>query len=247
MRRDNRGFTLIEMIVVIAIIALLVAILLPIVYKYIGEAELTSAAGNAKLQAVAMGCFRKDLGYWPTGVDPGTGQRYLPGDPLRTMWFYGNGRVPGCAGGACPVDETSFEAAGMTANKDATGNNATSADTFGAPGTWANMLAGDFLDDHLLTNSEGYTTAPPSDSLAWIQKYWQGPYMDKPSQPDPWGRSYVTCAAGFVRPITDWADPAQVADATFHCWVLSCGPDEILTTEPHHTTVRGDDIGYMFY
>jgi general secretion pathway protein G len=63
---NEKGFTLIEVIVVSAIIAILVGILVPILFKEIDESRITRAAADVKSISTAMIVFRKDTAVWPT-------------------------------------------------------------------------------------------------------------------------------------------------------------------------------------
>jgi prepilin-type N-terminal cleavage/methylation domain-containing protein len=63
---NNRGFTLVEMVVVLAVVAILAAILVPTVAKNINDAKITRATNEAQVIGAAMASFFKDLGRWPT-------------------------------------------------------------------------------------------------------------------------------------------------------------------------------------
>jgi prepilin-type N-terminal cleavage/methylation domain-containing protein len=63
--KDSRGFTLIEMVVVLAVIAILAAMLTPIVTSYIDRARINSAASDVKKIAGAIVQFNTDTRVWP--------------------------------------------------------------------------------------------------------------------------------------------------------------------------------------
>ncbi len=65
MKREG-GFTLIEVIVVIAVVAILAAILTPTVVKNIDDAKISRAKNEVQVIGAAMTSFYKDLGRWPT-------------------------------------------------------------------------------------------------------------------------------------------------------------------------------------
>jgi general secretion pathway protein G len=67
--RGNKGFTLIEVIVVAAIIAILAGILVPMIFNQIDESKITRAQGDAKAIATAVQLYRTHTGMWPT-YDP---------------------------------------------------------------------------------------------------------------------------------------------------------------------------------
>ncbi len=73
--RNNRGFTLIEMVVVLAVVAILAAILVPTIAKNINDAKITRASNECLVIAASMASFYKDLGRWPVGdgTTPGGG------------------------------------------------------------------------------------------------------------------------------------------------------------------------------
>jgi prepilin-type N-terminal cleavage/methylation domain-containing protein len=63
--KSNKGFTLIEIAVVLAIIAILAAILTPIVTSYIDQARVTRASADVKKIAEGILLFKRDTGVFP--------------------------------------------------------------------------------------------------------------------------------------------------------------------------------------
>ncbi len=66
MYRKNRGFTLVELLVVIAIIVVLVAILYPVFQSVRERARETQCIANLNSIAVAVKAYRQDFGRYPT-------------------------------------------------------------------------------------------------------------------------------------------------------------------------------------
>lgn len=77
MNRNNRGFTLIEVIVVAAIIAILAGILVPMIFSQIDESKKTKALADCKSIQTTILAFRKDTGAWPNRTTPTTADRTL--------------------------------------------------------------------------------------------------------------------------------------------------------------------------
>jgi general secretion pathway protein G len=65
-RRGERGFTLLEMLVVLAIMGLLAAIIAPQVLKYLGTSRTQTAKVQIQNVASALELYRLDVGRYPT-------------------------------------------------------------------------------------------------------------------------------------------------------------------------------------
>ena len=61
----SKGFTLIELAVVLAIIAVLAAILTPMVTGYLDQARVARAQADTRTVADAIKLYQRDTGRWP--------------------------------------------------------------------------------------------------------------------------------------------------------------------------------------
>ncbi len=60
------GFTLIELILVVAVVAILAAILVPTVFSILDDSAVAKGRADVKAISGALVAFRKDVGEWPT-------------------------------------------------------------------------------------------------------------------------------------------------------------------------------------
>lgn len=79
---SQHGFTLIELIVVIAIIATLAAVVAPAIFQNLGDAKVDAAKSQIEMLALALNSYRLDNEEYPT-TDQGL-------DALRTIPVSGN-------------------------------------------------------------------------------------------------------------------------------------------------------------
>jgi len=96
--RNEKGFTLIEVVVVVAVIAILAAVLTPYITKYIDDSKIAKARNEAQVIGGALTNFYKDVGDWPNH-NPATGAVVTP------VLLYTGSRTPATAaifGGTLP-------------------------------------------------------------------------------------------------------------------------------------------------
>lgn len=99
----NRGFTLIEMIVVMVMIALLAALVGPRLFSKVGKGKQSAAKVQIELLGQTLDHFRLDVGRYPTtqeglnalSVNPGVEhwdgpylKKSLPNDPWGKPYYY---------------------------------------------------------------------------------------------------------------------------------------------------------------
>ncbi len=94
--RTSRGFTLIELIVVMAIVALLVSIAAPRYFLSVENARDQSLRTSLRVMRDAIDQFYADKGRYPQSLEELTSNRYLrdiPEDPItgrRDGWVVGD-------------------------------------------------------------------------------------------------------------------------------------------------------------
>src|SRR6266705_1340391 len=64
--RPRSGFTLIEILVVIVVIAVLASMVAPNVFKHVGEAKNVTARSQIEMLGAALDAYRLDNGRYPT-------------------------------------------------------------------------------------------------------------------------------------------------------------------------------------
>jgi prepilin-type N-terminal cleavage/methylation domain-containing protein len=157
---NNRGFTLIEMVVVLAVVAILAAILTPTIAKNINDAKIARANNEVQVIAGAVGSFFKDTGRWPTS--DGTTLT----DTVQLL-YTSSGEVP--ALDSTVTDEEYWLS-------DASG--------------WSGTLVDTFEHHLVENNPGGGATNYPDDTTSPKPELrWKGPYITE-LKADPWGNQY---------------------------------------------------------
>ncbi len=81
------GFTLIEILVVIAVIAILASVVTPLVFRNVGDAKISAARAQIEIFATALDAYRLDNDYYPTTAQGLTALRTQPqGSPASRSW-----------------------------------------------------------------------------------------------------------------------------------------------------------------
>lgn len=87
--RHPQGFTLLELLVVVAIIGLLAAYVGPKYFSQIGKSEQTVAKSQIEGFSRALGAYRIDVGSYPTAEEGLAALVGKPGDSLKAIKWNG--------------------------------------------------------------------------------------------------------------------------------------------------------------
>ena len=160
-RRSARGFTLIEILVGVAILAILSAALTPLVIKYVNDGRRARALSDSQAIGQAIMAFQLDTGMWPVNDDANLTDA---------------GELSRLVGLPAPINAALIPTgAGTAGNWDGGGSGGTAGS----------------LQDHLIRNqTAALNPIYPVSLSAPEPPGWNGPYL-KQIPLDPWGHPYV--------------------------------------------------------
>ena len=92
MRKKSRGFTLIEIMVVVVIIGLLAAFIVPRVMDRVDEARITKVRADLQAIETALAMYRLDTARLPTTAQGLAALVQKPEDPALRNWRSGGCR-----------------------------------------------------------------------------------------------------------------------------------------------------------
>jgi len=88
-RSNEKGFTLIEILIVVVIVAILAAISVPIYVEYVKSARASDAKTTINAIWQAAQVYYQDKGDWPANVEDLETQKYLQiSDATKLQWSF---------------------------------------------------------------------------------------------------------------------------------------------------------------
>ena len=88
-RPNEKGFTLIEILIVVVIVAILAAISVPIYVEYVKSARASDAKTTINAIWQAAQVFYQDKGDWPATIEELETQKYLQiSDATKLQWSF---------------------------------------------------------------------------------------------------------------------------------------------------------------
>lgn len=86
-RFGRAGFTLLEMLVVITVIAILAAVVSPLVFRNVGDAKASAAQSQIEIFGLALDAYRLDNDYYPSTLQGLDALVHAPGgEPAARRW-----------------------------------------------------------------------------------------------------------------------------------------------------------------
>ena len=163
--KNEKGFTLLEIIVVLAVLGALAAMLSPVVFRYIDDANRARAQADTRVLATALQRFYADTGRWPF-YENGSGAA-----------AYGAGDARYLSSATCAIEGTTDTLDECAPSLAAT-----------LPATCVGEDNADSFVRHLVTNSGGTGNY---NATAGFPRAWKGPYTDAIPTADAWGNPYL--------------------------------------------------------
>lgn len=163
-KKGRQGFTLIEIVIAVAIVAIFAAALSPMVFRHLEDAKVSKAQNETDVIASAVLSYYKDVGRWPyTNANGPTGnsvRRVISSDNV---------------------------AKGTSSDSD---SGAANWGTYGTTKALGDYLYFNNPDDDSRANGSSANQSG-QDWPTTGQGAWRGPYIDKYELNDPWGNAYI--------------------------------------------------------
>lgn len=161
---DRRGFTLIEIVIAVAIVAIFAAAMSPMVFRHLEDAKISKAQNETEVIATAVLSYYKDVGKWPI-----TNLEGPAGNDVRRILSSTN-----------VVTGTGPDAASGASNWG----------SYGTTKPMGDYLYFNNPDNNTSDSGENANQAN-ADWPTSGQGSWKGPYIERYDFDDPWGNAYV--------------------------------------------------------
>ena len=220
----RRGFTLVELVFVIAIILVLAGIFLPLALSKLEDADRARADADLQSMAASLTTFFTDVRRFPACSSTDCDPLNSSNNDLRILVFKADtsdvATADIAATNATPACSRDWNDAANLATGNTDQNNAF---------------------NHLVTNNpNGDVTTGDASVTTGDYKKFKGLYISKIGT-DPFGEFYVAHMGAMEKNGT-----VINTSGTGYGWILSAGPDAVFQTCPESTALAGDDRGLIF-
>lgn len=215
----QRGFTLVELIFVLAIIVTLASIFLPLAMSKFSESKTATANSSMDAIAAALTSFFGDLDHFPTCNSSDCDAFTSANNDLKFLAF-GTG-----SGSLTSEYPTSTTWSDLTTEDETGGTAEIKNNAF----------------NHLVVNNPNGDATTGETNVDYKASKWKGPYIAKIGV-DPFGSAYIANVGAMEK------NGSKInADSNSKGWIISGGPDGILDTAHTDSVLSNDDLGFIFF